>query len=327
MRPRLIQRLGLLALSLLLPALLVGLMALWVLALTSLSHHDRTLTWVQGTPEQLAMLRDAVLDHPVFPDGEFAADGFPDHRPEECDTEDMAVGFSRLREFELTAASATLDELIRSSGAQRCDAHVFIFNDLPSPLDPNGWSDSLVTLLLALFVPTGTLLIAYYGFGVAFSLPAPWHLPRPRLRALGVGLGGALVGLCVVEGIEALHGLAWPQRPADDGGLSGLGPDPLALGVLLLIGVYTPFLEELSFRAWLIPVAERAIGLVPACALSALAFTAIHLPFAGAELPATLALGATFGAVYALTRSLPACLVAHGGYNVLALGLHVALSG
>lgn len=326
MRPRLIHRFGLLALSLLLPLLLVGLMALWVLALTTLSHHDRTLAWVQGTPAQLAALREAVLEHPVFPDGEFAPDGFADHRPVECESENVAVGFSRLREFELTAAGATLDELVRASGVRRCDAHVFIFNDLPSPLDPTAWNDSLVSLLLALVVPTGTLLIAYFGFGQAFALPAPWQLPRPQLRTLGLGVVGALAALAAVKGIDALFWLAWPQGLGGGGDLSGLGPDPLAIPIILLVGVYTPFLEELAFRAWLIPVAERAVGLVPACALSAIAFTMIHLPFAGPELLGTLALGAVFAGVYAITRSLPACVIAHGGYNVLALGLHVFMS-
>ncbi len=323
-RPRLIQRLALLALSLLLPALLVALMAGWFLALTTYSHHDRSLAWVQGTPGQLASLRDAVLEHPVFPEGEFEAGGFADHRPSECAGEDVVVGFSRLREFELSAATATLDELVRESGVHRCDAHVFIFNDLPSPLDPTAWDDSLVTLLLALFLPTGTLLIAYWGFGLAFTLPSPLHLPRPVMRTLGLGLSGAVAGLAAVKAIELLLRLAWPDALAGGEGVSGLGPDPFSLPVILIVGVYAPFLEELAFRAWLIPIAERAIGLWPACAMSVLAFTAIHLPFAGAELPGTLALGAIFVAVYAFSRSLPACLIAHGGYNVLALGLHAA---
>ncbi|WP_374604560.1 CPBP family intramembrane glutamic endopeptidase [Arenimonas sp.] len=326
-RLRLLPRIGLLALSLLLPALLVGLMAAWVLALTTLSHHDRTLAWVQGTPAQLASLREAVVGHPVFTNGDFAPGGFADHRPAECGAQDVAIGFSRLREFELAPARATLDELVRASGVYACESHVFIFNDLPSPLDPTAWDDSLVTLLLALVLPTGTLLIAYWGFGTAFALPAPWRVPAPVLRTLGLGLAGALAGLVAVEGLGWLFHLAWPEEMTGGDPVAGLGADPLALPVILLVGVYAPFLEELAFRAWLIPVAERAVGLLPACALSTLAFTAIHLPFAGPELAGTLLLGAIFAAVYAFTRSLPACLVAHGGYNVLALALHVATRG
>tara|TARA_R110002020_G_scaffold21373_3_gene72327 strand:+ start:1879 stop:2865 length:987 start_codon:yes stop_codon:yes gene_type:complete len=326
-RPRLVHRLGLLALSLLLPALLVGLMAAWVLALTTLSHHDRTLAWVQGSPAQLDTLREAVLEHPVFAEGDFVPGGFADHRPDECAATDVAVGFSRLREFELSAAKTALDDLVRASGVQACDAHVFIFNDLPDPLDPTAWDDSLVTLLLALLLPTGTLLIAYWGFGLAHALPTPWHLPRPAWRTLGLGLGGAVAGLAAVKLIELMLQLVWPGTVVGSDAISGLGPDPFSLPVILLVGVYAPFLEELAFRAWLIPVAERAIGLWPACALSVLAFAAIHLPFAGPELLGTLALGAIFATVYALTRSLPACLLAHGGYNVLALGLHVATVG
>ena len=136
-----------------------------------------------------------------------------------------------------------------------------------------------------------------------------------------------VAGLVAVELVELILRLAWPDATVGSDAISGLGPDPFSLPVILLVGVYVPFLEELAFRAWLIPVAERAIGLWPACALSVFAFAAIHLPFAGPELLGTLVLGAIFAVVYALTRSLPACLVAHGGYNVLALGLHVAVSG
>ncbi|GAB2654888.1 lysostaphin resistance A-like protein [Arenimonas aestuarii] len=324
---RLVHRLGLLALSLLLPALLVGLMAAWFLALTTLSHHDRSLVWVQGAPAQLAALREAVLEHPVFPEGDFAPGGYADHRPADCAAYDVAVGFSRLREYELSAAKATLDQLVRSAGVRVCEAHVYLFNDLPSPLDPTAWNDSLVTLLLALLLPTGSLLIAYWGFGLALALPSPWHLPRPLLRTLGVGVAGAIGGLAAIEVFGRLLHLAWPGTSVGNDAISGLGPDPLSLTVILLVGVYTPFLEEMAFRAWLIPVAERAIGLWPACALSMFAFAAIHLPSAGPELLGTLMLGAVFAAVYALTRSLPACLIAHGGYNVLALGLHVATVG
>lgn len=326
-RPSAIERVGLLGLSLLLPALLIALAAAWIFALTTLSHHDRVLSWVQGSPAQLAALRVSIEHHPVFADGSFVPGGFLDHRPEECVGEDVAVGFSRLRDFELTAARTTLDDLLRRSGVQDCAANAIVFNDLPSPLDADAWDDSVVTALLMVVVPTGTLLIAYWGFGIAFALPSPFALPRPVRHTLGIGAAAAVAGVAAVHLIDGLLRLALPDAGMDSDAILGLGPDPLVWPVLLVVGVYTPFLEELAFRAWLIPIAERAIGLLPACGLSVLVFTAVHLPFAGVELLGTAVLGAIFAAVYALTRSLPACLVAHGGYNVLALVLHTAFSG
>lgn len=145
---QLFHRLGLLGLSLLLPALLLGLAATWMFALTSLSHHDRVLAWVQGTPAQLQSLHADITRHPVFADGNFVRDGFLDHRPEQCADLDVAVGFSQLRDFELSAARATLQELVRASGVQACEAHATVYNDLPSPFDPEAWDDSLVTALL-----------------------------------------------------------------------------------------------------------------------------------------------------------------------------------
>jgi len=321
------HRLGLLGLSLLLPALLLGLAAAWMFALTSLGHHDRVLAWVQGTPAQLHALRDEVTRHRVFADGSVVRDGFLDHRPEQCTGLDVAVGFSHLREFEVSAARATLQEIVRASGVEACDAHATVYNDLPSPLDPDAWDDSLVTALLMVVVPTGTLLIAYWGFGFAFDLPSPFALSRPARQTLGIGAAAAVTGVAAVHLADGLLRLAWPDAGMGSDAFLGMGPDQPWWPILLIVGVYTPFLEELAFRAWLIPVAERAIGLLPACGLSVLVFTAIHLPFAGLELLGTAMLGAIFAAVYALTRSLPACLVAHGGYNVLALGLHAAFSG
>lgn len=323
----LFHRLGLLGLSLLLPALLLGLAAALMFALNSLSHHDRVLAWVQGTPSQLDALQADITRHRVFVDGDFVHYGFLDHRPDECMGLDVAVGFSRLRQFELAAARATLQELMRASGVRACEAHATVYNDLPSLFDPEAWNDSLVSAVLMLVVPTGTLLIAYWGFGFAFKLPSPFALPRPAPQTLGIGAAAAVAGVTAVHLIDGLSRLAWPGSGMGSEAILGMGPDRPGWPIFLIVGVYSPFLEELAFRAWLIPIAERAIGLLPACGLSVLVFTAVHLPFAGTELLGTAVLAAIFAAVYALTRSLPACLVAHGGYNVLAMGLHTAFSG
>jgi len=324
---QLVHRLGLLGLSTLLPALLLGLAATWMFALDKLSHHDRVLAWVQGTPAQLDTLQAGITRHPVFAQGDFVHDGFPEHRPDECAGLDVAVGFSRLRTFELAAARATLQELVRTSGVRACEAHATVYNDLPSPFDPEAWNDSLVTALLMVVVPTGTLLIAYWGFGVGFRLPSPFALPRPVWPALGIGAAAAVAGLAAVHLIDGISRLLWPGSGMGSDAIPGMDAAAPWWPMFLIVGLYAPFLEELAFRAWLIPVAERAVGLLPACGLSVLAFTAVHLPFAGTELLGTAVLAALFSAVYALTRSLPACLVAHGGYNVLALALHATFSG
>lgn len=322
MNPSPLRRFALLALALLLPLLLALLAVAAWLGLTSLGNYDATLAWVQGSPAQLGQLQAQVETHPVFTDGHFGTAAVQAQRPPECAPDAIGVGFLRLRDFELGVARATLEELIRAAGARPCSAHVFLFNHLPSPFDLTAWSDSVVTLLLALALPTSTLLVAYWGFGRPQGLPSLWRWPAPARKTLGLALLAAAAAIAGEQGLRATLAWAWPAAfptPVADTGLGSNAWHPL---VLLGFGLYLPFLEELAFRAWVIPLATRAVGSTAAIALSVLVYVGIQWPIAGPSLAGAAWLGLVLALLWVRTQSLPACVVAHGLASLAALAIY-----
>jgi membrane protease YdiL (CAAX protease family) len=81
-----------------------------------------------------------------------------------------------------------------------------------------------------------------------------------------------------------------------------LGP-----GLVLGIVVVEPLLCELAFRAWMLPLAQRAVGIWPAAGLTTLAYAAAQLPTGLADAAPALLLGGINAALYLRTRSLLAC--------------------
>lgn len=284
--------------------------------LTALGDHDRVLLWVDGTPAQLQSLRERVLHHDVFAHGETVAGGYARHRPDECAPGSTAISFSRLRRFELAAARNSLDALVREAGAQACRGHALVYNDLPNPLDAAQWADSLVSLLLVLLIPTGSVLVVYWAASQQHGLPSPWRSPAPTGRALATGAAGAITAFAALQLVAAATRAFAPWLGPEAGSWQ---PDTLSLPVFLLAGLYAPFLTELAFRAWLLPIASRALGNVPAALLSALAGTALPWSDGPGDALASLAFGLVMAVVFLRTRSLSACVLAHGGCAVLSL--------
>ena len=316
-RPGPLQRIGLLLLSLALPALMLVVAGACFFALTSTGNHDRTLAWVSGTPAQLAALERAVATHPVFRHGQVAAGAFEEHRPTSCGPGMVSASFSRLHDYEVRVARATLDQLVRDAGATPCRAHAFVFNDLPNPFDPGDWNDSVQVVLLVLLIPAGSLVLAYWSCSAQFALPRALESGWPTAHTLLAS------GAVAVAGIAWAALLGWLDRQA--GGAGGLPADVLglpspSLGILPVVALYAPFLEEVAFRAWLVPIATRAVGHVAAAGLSAIAFAAVYLPGGPAMALAWLGIGLLLALLFLRTRSVAACLLAHGGCNALALG-------
>lgn len=317
-RPGPFQRIGLLLQSLALPALMLVVTAACLFALTSMGNHDRSLVWVQGTPQQLHALEQSVTGHPVFRHGRVEAGAFERHRPRTCPPEMVSASFSRLHDYELLVAKTTLDALVRDSGATPCRAHAFVFNDLPNPLVPGEWSDSLAMVLLMLLLPSGTVLVAWWSCSAQHGLPRLSGSDRPALPTLALALLVAALGLGWVALLEVL----WPLVAGEPA--HALRLPSFSIGMLLVAAVYAPFLEEVAFRGWLVPVASRAIGAAPAAGLSALAYAAVHLPGGAAGALAALGLGALLATLFLRTRSVWACVLAHGCFNAVALALRDA---
>lgn len=284
--------------------------------LTSMGDHDRVLLWVEGTPAQLQSLRERVLHHEVFAHGEAIAGGHARHRPDGCAPDSTAISFMRLRNFELAAATSALVDLAREAGVQACRGHAIVFNDLPNPLDAAQWADSLVSLLLVLLIPTGSVLVVYWAASQQHGLPSLWRSPDSTGGAMAIGAAGAAAAFAALQLVTLATRAFAPWLGPE---ASGWQPGTLSLPVFLLAGLYAPFLTELAFRAWLLPIASRAVGNVSAAFVSALAGTALPWPEGPGDALASLAFGLVMAVVFLRTRSLPACVLAHGGCAALSL--------
>ena len=93
--------------------------------------------------------------------------------------------------------------------------------------------------------------------------------------------------------------------------------------MVLLVVVAAPVLEELLFRGLLYGTLRRAVGPVPAAAVSALAFAAIHGLWIHAAV--LFLLGYALARVYERTGSLWSAIALHATYNAAGLGLALLL--
>lgn len=130
---------------------------------------------------------------------------------------------------------------------------------------------------------------------------------RPALKGLVVGVALGLLLMAILMAVMALSGIYT---------ITWVGLVPVWGG--LLLAVQAAVTEELWMRALLFRLLWRAFGPLPAFALSALAFGALHLANPGATLVAgatvTLA-GLMFCALYALTGRLWVPIGLHLAWN------------
>ena len=138
---------------------------------------------------------------------------------------------------------------------------------------------------------------------------------RSALPGVGLGLLAALGLLALTAIINLAFGLPWP---GDRLGIAPGSDTGTVLLVLALVGL-SPVIEELAYRAWLITLAERALGAWAAGALSSLAYAASYSPDSGREWLLGLILGAACSALYLRTRSLWAPVAANAGFSLMLL--------
>jgi membrane protease YdiL (CAAX protease family) len=139
-----------------------------------------------------------------------------------------------------------------------------------------------------------------------------WRSDHPYWPVIAP-VAGALLGLAAWALVQA----AQLGGPWDD--IAEWGPSA-QVALLLAMGVGAPIVEELFFRAYLIPViakelppsrADWAIG------FSALAFAAVHPPTA---IPGVLLLGLLNGYLYTRGAGLISTILAHSAFNLAILG-------
>jgi len=302
--PRPWTRLGLLTLAIAMPLLAGSVLAFFATSSVMVGDTDRALVWAEGNRSQIETLRQRVADSPWFPNGRTRAPDADNPLPPECGETAHEFSLGGLRAEQAQAARSILESYARDAGATVCLTNVFIINEHPDPVATPLLSRMANALLQTALIPCGVALLIFWAFARQLRL---------RLNAGGKGLpaqiGSALVAALV--GVLALAGLGWLMRTA-----GWTSPEPV-VGSLAEIGPYLlvailfsePLLEELSFRAWLVPLAERAIGTAGAATLSTLLFASMHLPFGVDEFASALVAGGVLTATYLRTRSLLACVV------------------
>ncbi len=296
--------------SLLLPVAAVVLLAVFTLGSVMLSAQDRAIVWAEGTPSQLGEVQRRVSANAWFKHGRTRAATVSNPLPPECGSSAHEFSFGSLGEFEAQAAREILELIALEAGARTCLSNVFIINELPEPSRQTWMQEAASTVLGASIIPLATVLLVFALMSGRFNLGAlPGSRTRPNLGlAWGIGAG---VGLSLVLALVHSFGGVDPD-PSNGAAAMTVANVGYPLAFALVIAV--PATEELAFRGWMIPLAERAIGSLPAGLASSMLYAAASLPADAWSAAGHMLLGATYAALYLRTRSVLACIVA----NVMA---------
>jgi CAAX protease family protein len=181
----------------------------------------------------------------------------------------------------------------------------------------SGGQPSLFGTIVTLTVTQAGLLAAaallvYAPRALAGLRLAPRH---GLLRSVGIGLGlvvpswiGAqLIGYLTVRLLEPL-GMV-PETGVADAALSNADPFVLVMALVIV----APIAEETFFRGVVFNAWEREYGPGRAIYGSAILFAVIH--GSAFVIPSIFALGVVLALVYRTTRSLPATILLHAGFN------------
>ena len=292
----------------LLPLLAVALLALFTIGAVMLSTNDRAIVWAEGTPRQLDEMQRHVAANPWFRHGRMEPPGGDRPLPAGCSAGAREFSFGSLGEFEAQAAREILELMASQAGARVCLSNLFIINELPDT-GSQTWLQKLAHAVLgASLLPLAMVLLAYAAMSGRLGLPNLVALSpaggHARASALGWGIGvGFVIGLVMAlmhaTGVEA-------PPPEAQMTVANVG---LPLAFTLVVAV--PVIEEVAFRGWMIPLAERSIGPWPAALVSSALYAAASLPADAWSAAGYLLLGAAYACVYLRTRSLPACIAAN----------------
>ncbi len=163
--------------------------------------------------------------------------------------------------------------------------------------------------------------------GNGFRIDLGWSFRRADWRAGLIGGAAAFAVAMVVGVISTLLFGEFTSTAGEEAERLAQGSPWWVLALFaLLVAAGAPIAEELTFRGLLWSgLAKRGVRPWLTVAVSATAFAALH--FEPQRLPLLLAVGIVLGVVRWRTRSLGACIVAHGVNNapgavgILVLGL------
>jgi len=187
---------------------------------------------------------------------------------------------------------------------------------------PSGSLEGLVPILALLagqaafmFFVTWLVVLRPHRIGLAEIGLRPTHPAWYRLAVAGGVLCVPLVSL-VNLGFQSLLG-----GPIENPQLQALAPEGFSwtslVAMLLLVGVFVPFVEEIVFRGLIFGWLRKHMGFVGAAVLSALLFSGLHGILA--LIPALAVMGLVLAAVNERSGSLWPCIILHGVFNSLMI--------
>lgn len=293
--------------SALLPLVLYASIAFGLAMVFRGGAQHRAVVWVTGPPAAIEGLARAVRSHDVFAHGGLSDPGELGPPPPGCATTPVAISFGRLYDYELAPAHEALMAIARAPDIRVCPRRSFRFHELPSFTDAADAADALALAAWLAFVPMAAVFGTFWAFLDRLRLRAGVAAAAWRPRALATGLAAGLTLGLLGRGLSAL-GVGPPGLLADAG--------PASTALLLLA---YPLLQESAFRAWALPLAERALGAGAALAATFL-LQWLLLPAPPAVALAMAAQGTALGLVFLRTRSLPACVLAQSLSCAASLG-------
>jgi membrane protease YdiL (CAAX protease family) len=165
------------------------------------------------------------------------------------------------------------------------------------------------------------------AIGVVSSASVQGAALRDDLALLGLrrfatsGYGWVAAGLAsYYAAVVAYASLVTTPKQKDVARDLGLNAGPLAaVPVVLVIAVLAPIAEEIFFRGMLFGGLRRRLSTVPAAAISALVFGALHATTGISAVPPLIIFGFVLALLYEKTGSLVPGMIAHMINNSLAL--------
>lgn len=299
-------RLALLGLAALLPLLAGSALVFFAASAVMVGSSDRALVWADGSQDQIDSMSHRIAGDPWFPQGRTRAPDTANPLPAGCLGTAHEFSFGGLRAEQAQAARSLLESHAAEAGARVCQSNIFIINEHPDPIATTSSARLASALLQSALLPCGFAVLIYWAFARQLRL-------QPNAGGQPLRVQARIGAMAALSGSVALAAFVWLLPSA---GVASPEPVPgtLAdLGPYLLVGILVsePLLEELAFRAWLIPIAERAIGSAGAALLSTLLFALLQLPFGWTGFAHTLVVGSVLAVTYLRTRSLLSCVIAN----------------
>jgi membrane protease YdiL (CAAX protease family) len=155
------------------------------------------------------------------------------------------------------------------------------------------------------------------------------HRPWSAWTATAVGVGGAIGGFLLMQVVVITGTLITGSEPPEQE-IFGLLDDPLLVWVIGATAVLAaPVIEEIVFRGVVMDVLRRRWGWWTSAIVQAAFFSAIHIEtLSSATMFLALGLlGFIFAWLRRLTGSLIAPIAAHLVFNLVSLGLSLAVGG